>query len=154
MLSDRHIMTSRHERARKAFSLLEMILATALVAGTLAPALAVMRDAMSISRESAKRALLSNYAVETLEYMQGVTMQSWTTGTTTGSYSSDGYANIRYSVTRSDAPASSGLTSRLMHVQVVVWDDANGNSALDSTEIAARMRTKVAKLATYQSVAN
>jgi len=44
-----------------------MLAATAIVAGTLAPALAVMRDAMAISREAVQRNLVSNYAVQVLE---------------------------------------------------------------------------------------
>jgi prepilin-type N-terminal cleavage/methylation domain-containing protein len=154
-MSQKHLAKpAQARRPKNGFSLVEMILATALLAGTLAPALTVMRNAMSISRESARRALLANYAVEALEYAQGVTMQSWTTGTTTGNFASDGYPTLLYSVTRSDAPAGGGITGRLMHVQAVLWDDVNGNSTLDSSEIAVRMRTKVAKLTTYQSVAN
>jgi type II secretory pathway pseudopilin PulG len=154
MLPQYHIANSRRAPARGAFSLLEMILATALVAGTLAPALAVMRNAMATSRETTKRLLLANYAVEILEYSQGISMQTWSPTTASGNMASDGYSNIRYTITWSDAPANGGVTGKLMHVQVVVYDDANANSALDSTELAVRFRTKVAKLATYTSLAN
>ena len=139
---------------RCAFSLVEMIAATALVAGTLAPALAVMRNAMAASREASQRNLLANYAVQALEYASGITLQTWATGTSTGNFASDGYPTLRYSVTRSDAPASGGLTTRLMHVQVTVFQDANGNLALDTNEIAVRARTKVAKLLTYANEPN
>lgn len=144
----------RHRHAPNAFSLVEMVFATALVAGTLAPALAVMRNAMSTSREATRRLLLANYVVQTLETLQVTTMQNWATGTATGNFSADGYSTIRYTATRSDAPASGGLPNQLMHIQVTVFDDANGNAALDSTELAVRFRTKVAKLSSYQSVAN
>jgi hypothetical protein len=154
MLPHYHIANSQRARPHRAFSLVEMILATALVAGTLAPALAVMRNAMATSRETTKRLLLANYAVEILEYAQGISMQSWFVTTTSGNMASDGYSSIRYTITWSDAPASGGITGKLMHVQVVVYDDANGNSALDSSEPVVRFRTKVAKLATYTSLAN
>jgi hypothetical protein len=131
-----------------------MIAATALVAGTLAPALAVMRDAMALSREASRRNLLANYAVEALEYAQGITMQNWATGTSLGNFASDGWPNIRYSVTRSDSPANGGLTNRLMHVQVLIYDDSNGNAARDANEIAVQMRTKVSRLLTYQNEPN
>ncbi|MBA3480537.1 MAG: hypothetical protein H0T51_01870 [Pirellulales bacterium] len=131
-----------------------MIAATALVAGTLAPALAVMRDAMAASRESARRNLLANYAVQVLEHNSGGTMQSWATGTTTGNFAADGHAGIRYTLTRSDDPADGGIDDRLMHVRVTVFDDVNGNATRDSNEIAVRFRTKVAKLLTYQNEPN
>jgi type II secretory pathway pseudopilin PulG len=139
---------------RRAFSLVEMIAATALVAGTLAPALAVMRNAMAASREASQRNLLANYAVQALEYASGITMQTWATGMATGNFASDGYPAIRYSVSRSDAPASGGLTNRLMHVQATIFADANGNLVLDANEIAVRARTKVAKLLTYANEPN
>jgi hypothetical protein len=131
-----------------------MIAATALVAGTLAPALAVMRDAMAASRESARRNLLANYAVSMLEYSTGTTMQDWVPSLTTGDLAGEGHAALRYTVNRSDAPADGGLTGRLMHLRVTVYDDANGNAALDGNELAVRFRTKVAKLATYENEPN
>jgi type II secretory pathway pseudopilin PulG len=140
--------------SRRAFSLVEMIAATALVAGTLAPALAVMRDAMAISRESTRRNLLAVYAVQALEYASGVTMQGWATGTSLGNFASEGHPAIRYVVTRSDAPANGGITGLLMHVQVTMFDDVNGNTALDANEVSVRFRTKVAKLLTYQNEPN
>ncbi len=131
-----------------------MIAATALVAGTLAPALAVMRDAMAASRESARRNLLATYAVQALEYAAGITMQTWANGTATGNFAGEGHPAIRYVVTRSDDPASGGITGRLMHVQVAMFDDANGNTALDANEVVVRFRTKVARLLTYQNEPN
>jgi prepilin-type N-terminal cleavage/methylation domain-containing protein len=139
---------------RRGFSLVEMIAATALVAGTLAPALAVMRDAMAASRESVRRNLLANYAVTELEYSAGATMQDWTTGVTTGDLASEGHPEMRYTLNRSDAPADGGLTGRLMHVRVTVYDDANGNMLLDANELAIDLRTKVAKLFTYENEPN
>ena len=83
-------------RRRQAYSLVEMIAATALVAGTLAPALAVMRDAMAASREASRRNLLTIYAVRELEYAAGITMQAWSAGTSTGNYASEGRPTVRY----------------------------------------------------------
>ncbi|HEX6962386.1 MAG TPA: hypothetical protein VF175_11000 [Lacipirellula sp.] len=146
--------TVKSRRRRRAFSLVEMIAATALVAGTLAPALAVMRDAMAASRETSQRNLLANYAVRQLEYSLGASMQTWSSGADTGSFASDGHSAIRYVVTRSDAPANGGLTGELMHIQVTTFDDANSNAALDAGEEAVRFRTKAARLLTYQNEPN
>lgn len=136
---------------RRGLSLLEMTAATVLVAGTLVPSLAVMRDAMSVSREGVKRHLIANYAVQILENQSAIVMRSWTTGSVTGNFSADGYTAVRYSVTRTDAPASGGLTNQLMHITVTVYYDENGNSAMDSGELRVTYRTKVAKLSTYQN---
>ena len=138
----------------RGFSLLEMLAATALVAGTLAPALAVMRDAMAMSREGLRRSLVANYAVQVLETQAALTMQNWTSGTVTGNFSVDGYATIKYTAIKSDAPASGGLTNRLMHLQVTAYDDANGNAAADAGEVKSTIRTKVAKLASYINAPN
>lgn len=131
-----------------------MLAATALVAGTLAPALAVMRDAMSMSREGLRRGLVANYAVQVLKAQAALVMQNWTSGTVTGGFSTDGYASIKYTAVKSDAPASGGLTNRLMHIQVTAYDDANGNSVADAGELKSTIRTKVAKLASYINAPN
>ncbi len=139
---------------RHGFSLVEMLAATALVAGTLAPALAVMRDAMAMSREGARRSLVANYAVQALESQAALAMQAWTIGTTTGSFTADGHPTIKYTALQSDAPASGGLTNRLMHIQVTAFDDADGDSLADASELKASIRTKVARLASYVNAPN
>ncbi len=141
-------------RTRRAFSLLEMIAATALVAGTLAPALVVMRDAMALSREAVKRSLLANYAVQVLENQSALVMQNWANGTVTGNFASDGNATLKYTATKSDAPANGGLTNRLMHIQVTAYEDKDGDSVADSNELQVKFRTKVAKLTNYANAPN
>lgn len=139
---------------RPAFSLLEMMAATALVAGTLAPALAVMRDAMAISREAVQRSLVANYAVHVVESQAAAVMQNWTSATATGNFSSDGYATIKYIAVRSDLPANGGISGRLMNIQVTAYQDADADSVADALEIKCTVRTKVAKLASYTNAVN
>lgn len=139
---------------RAGFSLLEMLAATALVAGTLAPALAVMRDAMSVSREAVQRQLVANYAVQVLESQSALVMQNWTNGTVTGNLSADGYATIKYTAVKSDAVASGGLVNRLMHIQVTAYEDKDADSVADSNEVKVSVRTKVAKLTSYVNAPN
>lgn len=139
----------RHAECR-GFSLLEMTMAAALVAGTLVPTMAVMRDAMAKSRELSRRNLMSNYAVSVLESQAASTMLNWTTSTVTGNFSGDGHPNLRYTASRSDAPADGGLTGRLMHVQVRVFDDADQDSMFDATELSVLYRTKLARLQSYE----
>ena len=58
------------------------------------------------------------------------------------------------SAVKSDAPASGGLTNRLMHIQVTAYDDTDGDSVADSNEVKVTVRTKVAKLASYINAPN
>jgi hypothetical protein len=131
-----------------------MIAATALTAATLAPALAVVRDAMAVSREGVKRNLLANYAVKVLEEQSALVMQNWTSATSSGNFAADGNGTLKWIAVKSDAPANGGLTNRLMHIQVTTYEDVNGNSAADSTELKINFRTKVAKLLSYESEPN
>ncbi len=140
----------RTASARGAFSLLEMVMAAALVVGTLVPTMAVMRDSMAKSRDLNRRNLLSNYAVRVLESQAALVMTNWTSSTVTGNFSSDGHPNIRFSVIRSDAPANGGLTDQLMHLRVTVFDDTDGDGTADANEIRVLYRTKVARLQTYE----
>jgi hypothetical protein len=97
---------------------------------------------------------VANYAVQVLENQAALVMQNWANGTVTGNFSADGYATIKYSAVKSDAPASGGLTNRLMHIQVTAYDDKDGDSVADSNEVKASIRTKVAKLTSYANAPN
>jgi len=139
------------ERRQRGFSLLEIAAASALVASILVPALSIMRDAMAQSREVNRRNLLANYAVRLLEDQTALTATNWSSTTLSGNFSFDGYPNVRYNVTKSDNPASGGLTNQLMHIQVTVYDDANQDATLNVGELKVNYRTKVAKLGSYEN---
>lgn len=143
-------MTRPYHKPRRAFSLLEMAMAATLVAGTLVPTMSVMRDAMAKSRDLSRRNLMSNYAVSVLESQAATTMLNWTTATSSGNFSSDGHAMLRYAASRSDAPADGGLTGQLMHIQVRVYDDTDGDSTFDANELSVLYRTKLARLQSYE----
>jgi hypothetical protein len=145
------MLSLNHKLKRsRAFSLLEMAMASTLVAGTLVPTISVMRDAMAKSRDLNRRNLLANYAVSVLEAQTAVIMTNWASSTVTGNFTADGHASIRYSAVRSDAPASGGLSDQLMHIQVTVFDDTDGDTTLDSNELSVLFRTKVARLQSYE----
>ena len=131
-----------------------MIAATALMAGTLAPALVVMRDAMAVSREGVKRHLLANYAVKVLEEQSALVMQNWTNATSSGNFSSDGNSTLKWIAVKSDAPASGGLTNRLMHIQVTAFEDKDDDGVTDSNELKVTVRTKIAKMTHYTNAPN
>jgi len=135
----------------RGFSLLEMVAASALMASILVPALAVMRDAMAKGRDLGRRNLLANYAASILEEQAAVGAAGWVNETVTGSYTADGYPDIRYSVVKSDDPADGGITSQLMHVQVTVFDDADQDTVADADELQVLFRTKIAKLESYEN---
>jgi hypothetical protein len=141
---------NRKQKRCRGFSLLEMAMASTLVAGTLVPTIAIMRDAMAMSRDLNRRNLLANYAVSVLEAQTAVVLANWTSSTVTGNFTVDGHASIRYSAVRSDAPANGGLSDQLMHIRVTVFDDTDGDTTLDANELSVLFRTKVAKLQSYE----
>jgi hypothetical protein len=141
----------RHSRA--GYSLLEVVLASSLCATALVGALAILRDGMTYATNIDTRQLILIYGVSKMEEQLAVVAASWATGTVTGDYSADGYPTMRYSVTRSDSPASGGLTNQLMVVGVTVYSDANNNGSMDTAEMRTTFSTKIGKMANYQSMA-
>ena len=139
----------RRSKTHRGFSLVEVIGATALLAGTLTPTLEAMRAAMAQSREMTVRRLLANYAVRVLEEQIATSMQAWPSGTNTGDFAVDGQAAIRFVAVTSDASVDGGIPGRLMHVAVTVYEDADGDDALDTGELNVQFRTKIASLLTY-----
>src|SRR4051812_4510311 len=84
---------------RRAYSLLEVVMASAICASALVPALAVMRDGMSLCEIVDTKHLILMYGVSKMEEQESVVCATWTTGTVAGNFAADGQSNIRYSVT-------------------------------------------------------
>lgn len=134
---------------RPAYSMIEVVLASAICLTALVPALAVLRDGMTLGDIIDTRHLLLTYSVSKMEEQLAVVAASWTTGTATGNFASDGQSSIRYTVTRSDAVVDGGVVGKLMAVTVTTYSDDNGNSAMDASEARTTMTTKIAKLTSY-----
>jgi hypothetical protein len=143
----------RHRRTRAAYSLLEVTLASGICLSALVPAMAILRDGLLAAETIDNRHMVMLYGVQKMEEQQALVAASWTTGSSSGNFSSEGHANIKYSVTRTDASASGGITNRLMVISVTVYNDDNGNSTMDVTEPRTTFTTKVSKLATYADLA-
>ncbi|GIW90867.1 MAG: hypothetical protein KatS3mg109_1299 [Pirellulaceae bacterium] len=134
-------------------SLLEVIAAGTVIAIALVPALRLMRDGMQTSRDLQTAQLLVHGCVSLLEQQIVQTAASWSTGTATGDFASDGRSDVRYIVRRSEATTDGGIPGALMAIRATVWHDRNGNGAHDATEPKVELATKVAKTASYQNAA-
>ncbi len=139
--------------ARGAYSLLEVVLASAICATALVPALGVMRDGLKLQRNIDTRQMLLTYAISKMEEQAAIVAGSWTDGTTMGTFAADGHADVRYVVTRYDNAGAGGIPHRLMFVQVMTFSDDDGDSARDSDEAAVFLRTKISKLVSYETMA-
>jgi hypothetical protein len=145
--------TVRSKRRTAAYSLLEVVLASTICMTALVPAVSILRSGMANASKIDSRQLMLIYGVSKMEEQLAIVAASWSTGTVTGNFAADGAASIRFSATRSDAPASGGLTNRLMNVSVTVYQDDNANSTLDASEMQSTFTTKISKLVNYESMA-
>ena len=143
----------RH-RAPKAYSLLEVMLAAGICATALVPALALLRDGMTLAENIDTRQLLLVYGVSKMEEQLAIVAASWTTGTTSGDYAADGHSNVRYSVARSDDPASGGIAGRLMSITVTTYSDDDGDDTMDANEMRTTLTTKIGQLVSYENKAS
>ncbi len=143
-------LSRRPSTTPSGFSLLELVAATALMGVTLVSALELMRDGMDLSTETDQRQLLASYGASQLEQRMAMIADSWTTGSFSGDYAADGWANIRYSTICSDSPSDGGITNFLMDLRTTIYYDADGNDALDSNELSCVYHTKIGKFITYE----
>lgn len=143
----------RRSRLRRAYSLLEVVMASAICASALVPALAVMRDGVALGDIIDTNHLLLTYGVSKMEEQLAIVGATWSTGTVSGNFAADGQAGIRFSATRTDAAASGGIVNQLMVVTVTTYSDDNGNAAMDTSESRLTFTTKVAKLVSYATKA-
>ena len=140
-------------RARKAYSLLEVVLAGGICASALVPALAFMRDGLTLAEAIDARHLMLMYGVSKMEEQLAIVSATWTDGTANGDFAADGHANIRYSLSRSDAPASGGINNRLMNVSITTYWDDDGDDAMDPSEMRTILTTKIGKSVSYENKA-
>jgi prepilin-type N-terminal cleavage/methylation domain-containing protein len=138
-------------RRHRGFSLLEVLMAGTVLAVVLVPALEVMRRSLEMARDVETVQMTTTLCVSKMEEQLALAAYGFTSATTNGNFSADGYASIRFTATRSDTTLSGGIPDRLMAITVTVWQDDNGNSALNAGEISTSLTTKVAKMAIYQT---
>jgi hypothetical protein len=151
---DRRRRVNRMAAIRRGYSLLEVVLASTISLTALVPALAVLRDGMTLGDIIDTRHLLLTYSVSKMEEQLAIVGATWPSGTVTGNFASDGQPSIRFSATRSDAVVDGGIVGKLMVVTVTVYSDANGTSVMDSSEARTIMTTKIAKLVSYETKAS
>jgi hypothetical protein len=135
------------------YSLLEVLLASAICATALVPALAILRDGILATQAIDKRHMVLLYAVEKMEEQLAVVAASWTTASASGDFASEGHSDVRYDLARSDSPASGGITNQLMSITVTAYSDDDGDDTLDAGEPRTVLTTKVSKLANYETMA-
>lgn len=143
------VRRKRSSRSNRGASLLELIAASAVVAICLVGALRLMRDTMAVSSDIETADLMTTLCASKLEQALAQTASSWSTTTDAGDFSSMGYSNIRFSVTKSDSAGNGGITNRLMALTATVWQDTNSNSALDTGERRVVFSSKLAKMQLY-----
>ena len=136
---------------RRGNTLIELVAASSIIAIALVPALRIMRDALAVEEDGEYATAMSTLCAGQLEQTLAKTAAAWNTNPESGNYSSLGYSRLKYSVTKSDAPASGGLTGTLIAVTVIVWDDADSNGVLNVGEKSVQFSSKLAKLAAYNS---
>jgi hypothetical protein len=141
------------QKARRAYSLLEVVLASTICTSALVPALALVRDSLDLADRIDKRHLILIYGVSMMEEQLAIVAATWSEGSLSGDYAGDGHANVRYSVTRSDDSINGGIADRLMCVSVTAYNDEDGDDSLDSGEMRTTLTTKISKVASYEQMA-
>jgi hypothetical protein len=141
-------------RAPKAYSLLEVVLASGICATALVPALALVRDSMTLADTIDKRHLLLLYGVSKMEESLAIVAATWSQGTSGGDFALDGHAHIRFISVCSDDPTSGGIADKLMNVSITIYSDDNGDDSLGANEMRTVLTTKIAKMLTYEIKAN
>lgn len=137
---------------RHAYSLLELVMATALIGGTLVPAMELVRDGMDLSVECDRYQLLASYAASEVERRLAAVAHNWSSGTTSGDFAADGLADVRYTTVCSDAAIDGGVTDLLMSISATAYYDADGDDSLDADELSCTYATKLGRFASYESL--
>jgi len=148
------MLRRRHKPIRRGQTLLELIAATSMMAIALVPGLQLMRDGMQVSRELEMAGVMTSLCVSKLEEHLAISAATWAMTTTTGTFSTEGYPRIRFSVVRSDSSGDGGITDELMAVTATVWEDVDSDTTLDNGEPKVVLASKIARMASYENEAS
>ena len=151
------LRTTSRRTAPAAFSLLEVVLASAICAAALVPALVLLRNGITLAQQIDTKHQLLLYGVSTLESQLAAVAaldSAWPgTAPAGGDMSAEGHPEIRYTVSWSDNPADGGISGRLMNVTVTTYYDEDGDNAQDAAEPSVSLTTKIGKFASYENKA-
>ncbi len=141
-------------RRRRGQTLLELVAATTILTIALVPALRMMRDAIRVGRNTETANLMTTLCTSKLEEQLMRTAAVWNPSTVAGDFSAEGYANLRFQVTMSDAAADGGIANQLMAIASTVWDDLNSDGNLNAGEPRVVLASKQARNVSYQKEAS
>jgi hypothetical protein len=138
---------------RRGHTLLELVVASSLLAAVLIPGLRMLRDGLEQSQRIEILQRLTTSCTGKLEEHLCLAGAAWEEETVTGDFASDGYPQTRFRAARSANPVDGGIADQLMAVSVTVWEDLDADAAQDAGEPSVTMASKVPKMALYQDEA-
>lgn len=136
--------------SRRAYSLLEVVMATLLMGLAIIPAMKFMSSAIHSGYELETWNQMNVLAVSKLEEQLSVAANDFLTGSDSGTFTEPGLTGLRYMATRSTAAGDGGIEDQLMVIQVTVWNDEDGDTSLDASERQVTYATKLASMSLYQ----
>lgn len=134
--------------------MLELVVASSVIAMALVPALRLMRDSLRVGRELEDATLMSTLCASKLEEHLARTAADWVTTTSSGDFSAQGYSHLCYQVIRSDDVADGGIHNALMSITARTWHDVNGDGNWSEGEPSVVFASKLAKSTSYANEAN
>ena len=127
------------------FSLLEVVACLTVLALILVPTTGFMQDVLQGESVQQARGELIHLAHGKQNEFCHVVRTRFRDQSQTGTFANQGHPDLRYSVASSQSPALGGVPGRLMAVQTIAWQDADGNQRLDASEAACQLWTCVAR---------
>jgi len=133
-------------------TLLELTVASTILAVTLIPALRLLRDSLRQSRQLAAREVMATLCQGQVEQQSLLIATQWklTSGVDRQSGQESGFPNVLVEFNASDDSNRGGISDRLATLTVTAFDDANGNSRRDDGESGVQFATKIARLTTLE----
>lgn len=133
-------------------TLLELTVASTILAVTLIPALRLLRDSLRQSRQLVAREVMATLCQGQVEQQSLLIATQWklTSGVDRQSGLESGFPNVLVAYSASDDSSRGGISDRLAALTVTAFDDANGNSRRDPDEPGVEFATKIARLTTLE----
>jgi hypothetical protein len=132
-------------KRRRGTSLLEVIGAVVCASMMLVPTGAMLSDAQRWSMRMEQQGELNTLAQSCLNEIQFQIAGNFRSEVLQGSFTAQGFPNVRYACTKSDVAATGGVPNRFMSLQLLVWNDLNADGQWTAGEPRQQLASGVAR---------
>ena len=132
-------------KRKHSFTFVELIAAMVVLAIAIVPATQYLTESMTLRRRLERDRVMVALAIQIIEDQMAVINGGFTAAQVTDTLAAQGFPELAYEITRTDATIDGGIPGLMMAISVRVWDDSDADLVFDAGESDVELHTKMAR---------